>query len=67
MTCTRADACSLVPILARSHFLKVLQHLYCELDHERCARMRTGRSDRDVPADMMPDGRSLSALSEPGR
>ncbi|HEX9289726.1 MAG TPA: hypothetical protein VF904_09385 [Anaeromyxobacteraceae bacterium] len=67
MTCARADACSFVPILSRSHFLKVFQHLYCELDHQRCARMRMGKSDGDVPADMMPDGRTLSALSQPGR
>lgn len=66
MPCSRAGSCSFVPQLARSHALRVFKHLYCDFASDRCARMKLGTCDADVPPDMMPDGNSLSALREQG-
>lgn len=67
MHCIRANSCAFSSRLeGGSRLLRVLKHLYCDLDSARCARMKIARDDRDVPPDMMPNGYSTSELTEPG-
>jgi hypothetical protein len=67
MHCIRAQECSFAAqVKGGSRLFRVLGHLYCDFDSARCARMKIGRSERDVPPDMMPNGYSTSELVEEG-
>ena len=67
MHCIRANDCSFAAqVQGGSRLFRVLRHLYCDLDSTRCARMKIAASDRDVPADMMPNGYSTSEVVEEG-
>jgi hypothetical protein len=67
MPCVRANQCSFAAqVQAGRRLLRVLRHLYCDLDTTRCARIKMGASDAELPPDLMPNGYSLSELAEPG-
>jgi len=67
MQCLRASDCAFAAQLqGGSRLLKVMGHLYCNLDYARCARFKFAPTDREVPPDMMPNGLSTSEFAEPG-
>lgn len=67
MLCARSNDCTFAAQASGgSRLLRVLRHLYCDLDPARCARIKIGGAEGDVPPDMMPNGYSTSELAEPG-
>ena len=63
MTCPNQPGCGLADDLRTAPVFRVWQILYCESGFQRCERLKLLRSGRMVPANLLPNGRSLGALA----
>ena len=63
-SCPRIAACPLFAQFAMKSSLRVWQGYYCEGDFARCERFRLASAGGQVPANLLPNGKSLAVPLE---
>lgn len=58
--CPDADRCTLVPLYGLRGTLPVLRATFCDGQYQRCARFQAHQRGRAVPANLLPNGRSVA-------
>ncbi len=64
-SCSRMKTCPLFRAFSIKSSMKVWQTYYCQNEFERCERWRLAHSGKPVPANLLPNGRTLSVPSDP--
>lgn len=59
MACTHKDSCALFPVISLSSALQIWQTFYCDGAHETCLRFQRSAQGQKVPANMLPNGKTL--------
>ena len=59
MACSHTSTCPLFPLISVNSALKVWKTFYCEGKYENCQRYTLSRSGQSVPANLLPNGKSL--------
>ncbi len=57
--CARVSSCPLFKAFAMKSSLKVWQAYYCEGDWGRCERFKLVSAGKQVPVNLLPNGRTL--------
>jgi hypothetical protein len=60
MACARIDGCPLFKAFSMKSSLKIWQSYFCEGDFTRCQRYLRAAAGETVPANLLPNGRSLA-------
>lgn len=66
MACSMRSTCPLFPVFALRASLRTWQINYCEADHTRCERFKSAEIGREVPREMLPNGKMLPVLKPNG-
>jgi len=61
MACSHTTTCPLFPLISVNSALKVWKTFYCEGNYNNCARFNMSRSGKSVPANLLPNGKTLTA------
>lgn len=61
MACSHTTTCPLFPLISVNSALKVWKTFYCEGNYNNCARFNMSRGGKSVPANLLPNGKSLTA------
>ena len=61
MACSHTTTCPLFPLISVNSALKVWKTFYCEGKYETCARYNLSHSGQSVPANLLPNGKTLSS------
>lgn len=61
MACSHTTTCPLFPLISVNSALKVWKTFYCEGNYNNCARFNMSRTGKSVPANLLPNGKSLTA------
>lgn len=59
MACSHTSTCPLFPLISVNAALKVWKTFYCEGKFENCQRYTLSKSGQSVPANLLPNGKSL--------
>jgi hypothetical protein len=62
--CIHASACKLFPRFKKESTLHVWRRHYCNGRYKQCERYRRISQGRDVPPDMLPNGKPLSHAAD---
>ncbi len=60
MACSHTTTCPLFPLISVNSALKVWKTFYCEGKYDNCARYQLSHSGKSVPANLLPNGKSLT-------
>lgn len=60
MACSHTTTCPLFPLISVNNALKVWKTFYCEGKFESCARYNLSHSGQGVPANLLPNGKTLT-------
>lgn len=63
-TCPHVSSCSLFKIFQVRSFMRIWQIHFCEAEFARCARFELVRQGKPVPANLLPNGKSLNLIPE---
>jgi hypothetical protein len=64
MACVRISGCPLFKTFSMRAALRIWQATYCEGDFSRCERWRRAQAGEAVPANLLPNGRSMPSTLE---
>jgi hypothetical protein len=65
-TCPHNKACPLFAKFQVQSFLRIWQMNYCQADYSRCARFVLRSQGKQVPVNLLPNGREVAGLDGPG-
>jgi len=57
--CPRKEACPMVGRFVLQATMRVWQLRYCDADYSMCERFRLRCAGKEVPADMLPNGKRM--------
>ena len=60
MACSHTTTCPLFPLISVNSALKVWKTFYCEGKYDNCARYNLSHTGQSVPANLLPNGKTLS-------
>jgi hypothetical protein len=60
MACSHTSTCPLFPLISVNNALKVWKTFYCEGKYTNCARYNLSLTGQGVPANLLPNGKSLT-------
>jgi hypothetical protein len=61
MACAHLKTCPLYALFAGKDPLRVWQIHYCEGRFEECARLKLAQAGKNVPRDLLPNGKRLAS------
>ncbi len=61
-SCWHKPTCPLFPLFIMRATLRVWQLRYCDGDWETCERFRMSAEGKEVPSDMLPNGKSIKVV-----
>lgn len=61
MACSHTSTCPLFPLISVNSALKVWKTFYCEGNFNNCARFNMSKTGQSVPANLLPNGKTLTA------